>query len=57
MNCERQIKRKNRLKKNLNWLNRTTGMKVMKLYFVLSILLLRWDFGRLPLPVRYIVLF
>jgi hypothetical protein len=52
MNYERQINRKNRLKKNLNWLKRTTGTKVMKLYFVLSILLLRCDLGLLPLPVR-----
>ena len=38
MNCERAISRKNRLKKNLNWLNSTTGTKVRILYFWLFIL-------------------
>lgn len=39
MTCERAMRRKNRLKKNLNWLKSTTGIKVMMLYF--------WFFTRL----------
>ena len=33
MNCDKVISRKKKLKKNLNWLNNTTGMKVSMLYF------------------------
>ena len=40
MNWLTAMSRKNRLKKNLNWLNSTTGTKVMRLYFVFDSLLL-----------------
>jgi hypothetical protein len=33
MNWLQAMMRKKRLRKNLNWLNRTRGMKVMMLYF------------------------
>ncbi len=32
-NCETETIRKNRLKKNLNWLNRTSGIKFNVEYF------------------------
>lgn len=40
MNWERVKIKKNKLKKYLNWLNSTKGMKVAKLYFWLFSLLL-----------------
>ena len=39
MNWLSAMSRKKRLKKNLNWLKRTTGTKVTTLYFVLLSLL------------------
>lgn len=33
MNWDNETIRKNKLKKNLNWLNRTTGTKLNRVYF------------------------
>ncbi len=49
------VTKKNILKKNLNWLYKTLGTKVKRLYFVFLTRLF-WLFGGSHYPVKYIVL-
>lgn len=51
----RAVIKKNKLKKNLNWLNKTFGTKVNKLYLVFLTIFV-WLLGGSHSPVKYIVL-
>ena len=55
ISCVRAVRRKNIFRKNLNWLNRTTGTKVTRLYLVFF-MKLRCRLGGETCPLRVIVL-